>query len=346
MIDRNRAEFSSDELSAVLSQYDIGAIHRLEPLKKGSRKSPKMIVTADRGQFLLKRRAPGRDNVQKVAFSHAVQRYLAEAGFPLPHLCRSRVRGDTLLRHEDRIYELFEWISGGSYDASLPVTRDVGRVLGLFHQTLRGFRGEWDPPHYGYHDNNGVRTSLTGIPGTVGKHDSVMGREAELLGTVSRLFEAYDHAAEIVERAGFRQWPSQIVHADWHPGNMLFVDGHVAAVIDYDSLRWLPSATDVANGLLQFSIRGGGDDPMAWPLEPDLPRLLDFLAGYESVCVIPDAQRRVLPYLMAEALIAEAVLPVAATGSFGRIEGFRFLVMVCRKAEWLTKHSEELFVVH
>ena len=51
---------------------------------------------------------------------------------------------------------------------------------------------------------------------------------------------------------------------------------------------------------------------------------------------------RAIPYLMCEAMIAEAVLPIAATGSFGRISGFPFLQMIERKVKWVMENLEEL----
>ena len=47
-------------------------------------------------------------------------------------------------------------------------------------------------------------------------------------------------------------------------------------------------------------------------------------------------------YLMVEALIAESVLPIAATGSFGRYHGFRFMKMVRRKTAWLLENADRL----
>ena len=46
--------------------------------------------------------------------------------------------------------------------------------------------------------------------------------------------------------------------------------------------------------------------------------------------------------LMIETMIAEAVLPVAATGFFGHLHGTDFLIMICRKAEWLHKNRDKL----
>jgi hypothetical protein len=54
---------------------------------------------------------------------------------------------------------------------------------------------------------------------------------------------------------------------------------------------------------------------------------------------------RILSALMIQALISEAVMPIAATGSFGRLEGFRFLQMICRKVRWLEQNGERLVAV-
>lgn len=342
MTTHSRAEFTREELATVLSHYDLGTIEHIEPVTRGSRRSPKLIIRTNRGRYLLKRRAPGRDDVLKVAFAHAVQQYLAKVDFPLPRLQPTRDDGDTLLSHDGATYELFEHLPGATFDRSPDAAHDAGRILGLFHKALQDYRSEWEPPRVGYHDNESVRAALNGIPTAISMHDSVAGRETELLMTVTRLSEIYGQAADAVEALDFRIWPRQIVHADWHPGNMLFVDGHVSGVIDYDSLRWQPRSMDVANGSLQFSIVGGGKDPLAWPAAADELRLSRFLAGYESVLTLRPQEIQVLPHLMIEALIAEAVFPIAATGLFGRMEGFRFLRMIRRKSEWIAQNERHL----
>jgi Ser/Thr protein kinase RdoA (MazF antagonist) len=146
----------------------------------------------------------------------------------------------------------------------------------------------------------------------------------------------------VVESLGLETWPRQIVHADWHPGNMLFRDGHVAAVIDYDSSRALQRVIDIANGCLQFSIIGGEEEVSRWPEYVDESRFKRFLRGYDEVKLLSQAEIRAIPWLMVEALIAEAVFPIAATGSFGRMEGLAFLQMVNRKVKWLSKESARL----
>src|SRR5262249_17735162 len=152
----------------------------------------------------------------------------------------------------------------------------------------------------------------------------------------------YRHAAETVDGLGIDGWPKQIVHADWHPGNMLFRDSHIVAVIDYDSARQMQRVIDIANGALQFSILGGDEDVWGWPDYLDESRFKRFLRGYDEVMLLSQAEIKAVPWLMIEALIAEAVFPIAATGSFGRMEGLAFLAMVQRKVAWLQKSAPRL----
>jgi homoserine kinase type II len=238
---------------------------------------------------------------------------------------------------------MFEFVNGGIYDGSLEATHQAGRILGLYHKLLKDFRSDYEPPKGSYHNadaiHQAIRTTVSALP--------LEGRPPAqvITSTVGALENAYKKCAEEVTSLGLDSWPEQIVHGDWHPGNMLFRDGHVVAVIDYDAARLQQRVIDLANGALQFSIVGGGDDPTCWPEYVDESRLKRFMRGYDSVNVITKRELEAAPYLMCEAMIAEAVLPIAATGSFGRIEGFPFLQMIEAKVNWILSHREELSLV-
>jgi len=124
---------------------------------------------------------------------------------------------------------------------------------------------------------------------------------------------------------------------------MLFKDGHVVAVIDYDAARIQPRAMDVANGVLQFSLVTGSRDPETWPDVVDESRAKRFIRGYDEINVLSVAELACIPHLMEEAFIAEAVIPIWAGGTFASIDGFRFLKMVERKVTWIAKAGGKLF---
>ncbi|WP_428938103.1 phosphotransferase [Fontivita pretiosa] len=334
-----RERFGMEELPIVLSHYDIGVIDSIVEYPRGSRKSPKVLIISEQGKFLLKRRARGKDDPFKVAFCHAIQLHLAAKQFPLPHLIGTRKENNSMLQWRGSIYELFEYIPGQAYPQTLEATFDAGRVLALYHKLLETFKSDWQPSTGSYHMTPSVETGLRAIPEILSRSG---GGAAEVEKMLDFLLRSYKHAAETVEALGIENWPRQIVHADWHPGNMLYRDNHVVAVIDYDSARLLPRILDIANGALQFTIIGGDEDVSKWPDYLDESRFRRFLRGYDEVALLSQAEIRALPWLMIEALIAEAVFPIAATGQFGRLEGLAFLQMVQRKVSWIQRSAERL----
>jgi homoserine kinase type II len=329
-----------EELAVVLSHYDIGTIDSVTEFPRGSRKAPKLLIVSEQGKFLLKRRARGKDDPFKVAFCHAIQLYLASKQFPLPHLIGTRKENNSMLQWRNGVYELFEYIPGQGYPQTLESTFDSGRVLALYHKLLEAFKSEWKPPTGSYHRAGAVEQGLRHI--TTQLPAALAGSAQQIVPVLNFLLESYNRSAEEVDRLGLENWPKQIAHADWHPGNMLFRDNHVVAVIDYDSARLLPRIIDIANGALQFSILGGDSDVSQWPEYPDESRFKRFLRGYDEVMLLSQAEIASMPWLMIEALIAEAVFPIAATGQFGRMDGLAFLHMVTRKVKWLQAHAKSL----
>jgi len=341
-----RDRFAADELAIVLSHFDIGTIEAIQEYPRGSRRSPKLILKSDSGTFLLKRRACGKDDPFKVAFSHNLQLYLASKQFPLPHLIGTKTNNNSMLQWKDYIYELFEYIKGTSFDNSPEATTEAGKTLALFHKLLLDYQPEYEPAQGSYHAARSVAKSMASIPHTLSKVDpqNASSESDRIEKTIKFLHASYNAAALRVNEMGLADWPMQIVHSDWHPGNMLFHGQRVVAVIDYDAARIQQRIIDVANGALQFSILGGGDDPASWPNHIDASRFKNFLRGYDSVPnnMLARAELRTIPWLMIEALIAESVIPIAATGSFARMDGVGFLMMVERKVSWIQEQAEHM----
>jgi Ser/Thr protein kinase RdoA (MazF antagonist) len=334
---RGGAHFSSEELAQVLSHYDIGVIHKAKPLSAGSRRAPKMVITSERGKFLLKRRPKGKDDLYHVAFAHAIQARLSEMEFPLAPLVATCDEKNTILHLNNRIYELFEFVSGSRYDGSAEATADTGRQLANFHRYLTDFAEKWKPLRGSFHDSSTVRTHLK----TTGT-EKAAGQDKKLQRTAEILMALYNASSIRVSELGFDSWPEQIVHGDWHPGNMLFSNSKLTAVLDFDSVKIASTVTDLANGMLQFSIVGNRPNPADWPDYLDQAKLVQFLNGYRKVIELDENQLNSLLDLMIETMIAEAILPVAATGFFGNLSGIDFLTMIRRKAEWLDNNRDTL----
>ena len=331
----------TDELAVALSRYDLGAIESITVLSKGSRQSPKVGVVCERGKFLFKRLAPGRTELDRLRAKHRILRALVAAGFPAPRPISTMSGGQTFLQIRDSIYELYEFATGQSFSRSPDEARDAGAVLGKFHEVTTNLASDWMGPSGDYHDASGVRAGLCAIRSRLNSHDSLAGHEVELASIAKFLLSQYDNAADGASKEGIAALPGQVIHSDWHPGNLLFRGGRVQAVMDYDSVRLSRRVIDVANGALQFSIVGGGD-PTLWPDYLDEACFRSFLIGYQTVGSLLTEEFACVPHLMAEALIAECVPPITRTGTVGRWDGFRVLQMVCRKLKWLGANGNRL----
>ncbi len=334
-------QFDAHELAIVLSNYDLGIIESIREHSRGSRRAPKLLIKTQHGEYLLKRRAPGKDDPYRVAFTHELQLHLAARGFPLPQLIGTRPDHNSMLLLQDHIYEVFQFIRGKRYDRSEHAAEQSGVSLGALHRLLATYKSEYETPKGTYHDVRDIGARAALIPDAIVKADPHADR-AELHRMCQVLSESYRNATYQVDTANYRQWPRTLIHGDWHPGNLLYDDRVVLAVIDFDSARMETRATDVANAALQFSIQmGATTDCRSWPEGLDLTLLQRLIRGYNQAAATPlsPQEQRALPWLMIEALIVESVIPIAATGRFGALKGIDFLGVISRSVKWIETHA-------
>jgi Ser/Thr protein kinase RdoA (MazF antagonist) len=339
-----RAKFQPGELRKVLSHYDLPPVVEIRSFPRGSRRSPKARVVTRMGEFLLKRRAPGRDDPFHVAFTQEVEIYLNQRGYPAPRLLGTRDTNNSMLQLDGSTYELFEFIRGVRYDRTEEAAVRSGLALAHLHRLLAELKPNHSASTGGYHAAAELAPRLERAPHAV--LSAVPGAsEAEVKLLVKRLADAYHEAAQRASELGFSRWPTALCHGDWHPGNLLYRSGVIVGVLDFDSARREARMADVANGALQFSMRlGKMEETEQWPPGLDMPLLRAFLSGYDQASrpALGEGERSALPSLMIEALALESVVPIAATGMFGRIDGVAFLRMIARTIDWITQHADEL----
>lgn len=339
-----RERFTSNELAVVLSHYDLGVIHGIHEYPRGSSRAPKVRIRCDRGEFLLKRRAPGRDLPHRVAFCHHMLLHLVKKDFPTARLIGTRADNNSMLSLHGRVYELFEYIRAAKYDGAKRGAQYAGFTLAKLHCLLLDHEAPYDAPVGTYHNAPSMDQKAALAAEAIIQCEPVVDQK-RIRALCGFLHHVYVDAAERVRALGYDHWPSAIVHGDWHPGNLLFEGYKVRAVLDFDSARREPRITDIANGALQFSMEiTRPDDPSDWPEGLNAARLRAFFVGYHQHGVQPIAphEYEAAPWLMIEALIAESITPIAATGRFARIPGSVFLTMIERKVRWIQPRVDKL----
>lgn len=101
-------------------------------------------------------------------------------------------------------------------------------------------------------------------------------------------------AQEVIRRTQNRK--SQLVHGDFHPGNILLQESKVVGIIDFEYLHFEDYVYDVAYGLVMFGPRwtDGEDDGVL-----DVAFVQSFLKGYGNV----DNDPLLLPYMRIAAAV-------------------------------------------
>lgn len=345
---RVRERFAPREAAEVLQRIGsdrLGAIHRVVEFNRGSSRSPKLIVESARGRWLVKRRAPVNAAPERVRFCHHLQRMLASALVPVT-APRPFSDGSTALVLGERVYEYFDFIDGDRYGRTAEHAHAAGRALGRLLVEAASAVPDGDAVHGTFHAS-GVMLGAARLA-----EQSIALAEPETdIGEVAReakaLRDLYRRAAELAMRSGFAAMCVQPIHGDFHPGNLIFREGHVVAIVDFDAARIEPRAVEVANALLQVgSRRLPGQEVDAWPADMD-PALVDaMVAGVRSGGVqLESEERQAIPWLMIEACIAEGVVPIARTGSFADLRGSAMLRFLHRRAAWLESSAESLLAV-
>jgi Ser/Thr protein kinase RdoA (MazF antagonist) len=283
------------------------------------------------------------DDPYRVAFAHELQLHLARRSYAVPGLLGTRGDNNSMLQFNGRVYELFNYIHGTRYERSTAQANLAGAALGMMHLHMSDFLPQFEAPQGSFHGVS-VEMKMASVPAAILSMEP-QGDSAAVKNGAEYLARTYKESTRKADALGFRQWPRTILHGDWHPGNLLFRDGRIVAVLDFDSVRMEPHAADVANALLQFAMQTDKpEDPSTWPEGFD-PHLIDaILRGYDEGTGqrLRSDERRALPWLMIEAMVMETVVPLAATGSFARIPGSVFLGMVERKVRWIERHAEAL----
>jgi len=343
----DRARITAGELAVVCSRYDLGEVRTAQHFKAGSRASPKALLVTSTGAYLLKRRAappPGAartDWLHRVALSHQVVLHLAARGLPVPSLVGTRDEHNSMLQSGEHVYEIYRFVRGLPYDYTPDAARTAGELLGRCHAALRELRADWPPPRRSFHAHPHLARVLGELPVTLG--------DPALHEHTAALADRYIRASDAAAASGVAGLTDQLIHGDWHPGNLLWhAPTRIAAILDFDSVSLSPAMTDAANGALQFALRrrpvaspGPTRAPFSLTFEPLL--FSAFWAGYRGVePAAADWPSSAIPHLCIEAIIAEATLPIAATGRFGRFSGLGVLRLANRTAGWFETHGQTL----
>jgi Ser/Thr protein kinase RdoA (MazF antagonist) len=344
----SRERFSAREIAQVMSHFDIGVIREIREYRRGSRRAAKLKLVAERGEFLLKRRAAGRlldSDRTRAAASHKLQQIASRGGVPVASLATLK-SGGSLLDFGGRLYELYHWVPGTRYARHAEQARATGIALARMHGAFSDVELLEELPLGGFSEPEPVRAMLEQAKEKALPRCDESGRE--MLGASVELLLSYLHLGETKLNAkGLPLQRTAICHGDFHPGNTLWYGDTLGAVIDFDSARHESMAAEIANACLQFSVKQRvGDDPLEWQIGLDPENLRAFLAGYAAAPAINLREiAPLVPWLMMSAITAEAASPIARDGDFAGLAPAPFLRATASLVDWIAQRTRAIVSV-
>ncbi|WP_157531412.1 phosphotransferase [Kitasatospora sp. Root107] len=270
-------------LEQVVAQFEAGAVQQVVHLPDGLM-NDNWRIDASTGTFALKK-------IRDVPFDTARRNLrtltaLAEAGVPVPAPLLTR-SGDPVVEVGEDGFSLLKWVEGNhrlGADLDLPEARTLGVLLGRLHEILNrptvstGLPPAVDPP----------AASVTAPEKAHAQIDRFLAHLADLAeptpfdGEAARflvqrrlLLENYAPERPALEvPAGPFGW----THGDFQHRNVLWQDGDIVGVLDWDRIRVRPFGEEAAR---TATVQFGGEDGLL-----DLERIAAFMDGYRSVIAI------------------------------------------------------------
>ncbi|MGD9894834.1 MAG: phosphotransferase [Dehalococcoidia bacterium] len=290
-----------DDLPAALAHFGITA-DAIDPLTGGA-VNAHWRVRAGEQRYVL-RRYNGRHDPAGTAYEHAVLAHLAGRGWPVavPILA---VDGSTVVEEGGHRYALFPFLSGRpAPPGNLDMLRTKGMLLAHLHRDLAA----WPAP--GQRPGFGRVTDLDRYlaPDRFATLDALLEHTAR---DDPRLVDAVrrERAANLDELGalGFDQVPDTPIHFEFYGANLLFEDGSLSAVLDWDFVHLDARLADIGRSIaIDGTARDGGIDPAA---------LTAFLGGYMAESPLTETELPLIVPLIRANLLWLVALPLSLWAS-------------------------------
>ena len=263
------ARLSPAQADEILAEHWGIAGAKLERLD--TERDDSFQVTTGEREFVLKVAHPADDplyvNLQTAAMSFAAE---LEPRLPLQRVLLTRT-GEVEPDADGRVARLLTWLPGIPVFDAVPNPEQLellGEALGLLSSALSTF------------DHPAAHRDFIWDAGRLHLIESLR-EEAP--------WPEIDLAFDLADREAIAALPQQVIHNDFHPGNVLSSGGQITGILDFGDVVYTARVVDVAVALTYFG----------WHDE-----LID---GFASVVPLRDDERAALPVLVA-ARFAQRIL--------------------------------------
>jgi len=307
--------FSISQLQEIIAEhYQIGKLVNHEQLLLGYENITYAIETAlnsKRHKYCFRRYKQERQEAD-VQFEHSVINHLIARDFSLAARIINTRDGRSYVRRlegrdnrvEDAFYAIFDFLPGEDKytwttpPTSLEVFRNAAAVLAQFHNAIFDLNPE------GQRHEPEIIEFLPTIARNIEKRAEAAGNtqlDICFLDNLSLFAENIDRTLEAIDDKKYRELPHQVIHCDYHPGNLKFQNNRVTGLFDYDWTRIEARGFDVALAVVNFCTLWWGKQDGHLGLDKATTFLDSYqrtLKGSKGVGPLSHIELRYLPHLI------------------------------------------------
>ena len=279
---------------SIRQNYNL-TIESATPIGTGAMSTTMRLVTNREVLFLKIYKSPRNQDppappdLQRIVFTHAVQNFLYQEGFPVPRLLPNN-KGETFSVCDSpletgEVYALSEFIQGSDYEvANLNQLRASGEMLGRLHHQLRQFQPQIQPA------GSPLEAELfIQLKARLSRLQSV----AEKAPVLPDQIDSWIHEVEFLKSSVGAIYDTQyeqdwFIHGDYRAQNLKFDGSDICAILDLDTACPASRLYDLGYALIFF--------PAVYqetPLTTDQRSI--FLRAYESICPLSETESEILP---------------------------------------------------
>ena len=222
-----------------------------------------------------------------ISWEQQLMAFGAAKGWPTP-VAEPPASVATAFEFGGRVWTCHRFLGGEAGTGDTPASRHImGRLLGRLHKDLASFEESGQRPGFGKTWELDVMVEPAGL-GSFNALLAAFGREYPELATTIRR-QRYRNLREL-SRLHYPDLADHPIHGDFSPRNLLFEDGQLTGLLDFDFARQDAWLCDLAPLLMPFQ-----------PLEPRLAAAL--FDGYQSVRQLSEAEWELFPALVRASLL-------------------------------------------
>ncbi len=229
----------------VMEAFGIAAESEVHPIAGGKQNAHWSVSTGESGDRVIRRYASDRTR-EAIAWEHELLAYAKQRGWPVAVPRRAR-GGSTFVTVESETFALFPLLPGAPLDpTSLAGKALKGRLLARLHHDLRHFPNDGQRPGFARAWELDV---YAGQSAGMSFHQLVatFGRDHKEAGDYLRGQRFYN--LRELARLGYGELPTVVTHGDFHNDHLLFEQGELSGVLDFDSACMDAAEADVATSL-------------------------------------------------------------------------------------------------